>query len=125
MKFNPSDIGTLEREVMQLLWADSPLTAVTVRERLARQLKESTVRTVLGRLEDKGYIYHTVSGRTFVYWATEPRAVVAARAVQRVVDQLCNGSIEELLIGMLELSMLDRRRLRMVTNRIKRKRAKQ
>src|SRR5271169_5820220 len=48
------DLGDLEREVMQLIWANGSLTAEFVRERLARRLKESTVRTVLRRLEEKG-----------------------------------------------------------------------
>ena len=57
------DLGNLEREVMQLIWADGPLTAEVVRENLQRRLKESTVRTVLRRLEEKGYVVHAVEGR--------------------------------------------------------------
>ena len=41
------ELGDLEREVMQLVWANGPVTAEAVRERLSRPLKESTVRTVL------------------------------------------------------------------------------
>ena len=63
------ELGDLEREVMQLVWANGPVTAEAVRERLSRPLKESTVRTVLRRLEDKGYTTHTVDGRTYVYQA--------------------------------------------------------
>jgi BlaI family transcriptional regulator, penicillinase repressor len=112
------DLGDLEREVMQLVWAKGPVTAEAVREELARRLKESTVRTVLRRLEDKGYVNHTVDGRTYVYQATEPRSRVAAKAVQRVVDWFCNGSVEEVLVGMVDTAMLDRKRLRMLTDRI-------
>src|ERR1700687_959318 len=54
------ELGNLEREVLQLVWANAPVTAETVRERLSRPLKESTVRTVLRRLEDNGYTTHTV-----------------------------------------------------------------
>src|SRR5215467_2772881 len=115
---NMPDLSNLEREVMQLIWADGPITAEMVRERLARRLKESTVRTVLRRLEEKGYVSHTVDGRTYVYQATEARGKVAARAVQRIVDWLCNGSVEEVLVGMVDTAMLDRKRLRMLTDRI-------
>ena len=54
MDDNLPDLGDLEREVMQLVWADGPITAETVREKLSRRLKESTVRTVRRRLEEKG-----------------------------------------------------------------------
>src|SRR6266566_5480808 len=111
-------LGDLEREVMQLIWANGPLTAETVREKLARRLKESTVRTVLRRLEEKGYVRHTVEGRTYVYQATQPRGKVAAKAVQRIVDWFCNGSVEEVLVGMVDSAMLDQRQLRMLTDRV-------
>src|SRR5262250_4015115 len=120
MSASMPQLGDLEREVMQLIWANGRLTAETVRERLARRLKESTVRTVLRRLEEKGYVSHTVDGRTYVYQATEARGKVAAKAVQRVVDWFCNGSVEEVLVGMVDTAMLDRERLRMLTDRVAR-----
>jgi BlaI family transcriptional regulator, penicillinase repressor len=112
------DLGDLEREVMQLIWADGSLTAEFVRERLARRLKESTVRTVLRRLEEKGYVNHAVKGRTYVYQATHPRGKVAAKAVQRIVDLFCNGSVEEVLVGMVDSAMLDPRQLRTLADMV-------
>ena len=112
------ELGDLEREVMQLVWANGPVTAEAVRERLSRPLKESTVRTVLRRLEDKGYTTHTVDGRTYVYQAAEPRGRVAAKAVQRIVDWFCNGSVEEVLVGMVDTAMLDQRQLRTLADQV-------
>ncbi len=112
------DLGDLEREVMQLVWAHAPVTSEAVRERLERPLKESTVRTVLRRLEEKGYVTHTVEGRTYVYQAAAPRGRVAAKAVQRIVDWFCNGSMEEVLVGMVDASMLDQRQLRLLADKV-------
>jgi BlaI family transcriptional regulator, penicillinase repressor len=112
------DLGDLEREVMQLIWANGSLTAETVREKLTRRLKESTVRTVLRRLEEKGYVAHTVDGRTYVYEATQPRAMAAAKAVQRIVDWFCNGSVEEVLVGMADNAMVDQRQLRALADKV-------
>ena len=117
------DLGNLEREVMQLIWANTSLTAEFVRERLARRLKESTVRTVLRRLEEKGYVNHAVDGRTYVYQATQPRGKVAATAVQRIIDLLCNGSVEEVLVGMVDNAMLDQRQLRTLADKVARAKA--
>src|ERR1700720_2461748 len=118
------DLGDLQREVAQLVWANAPVTAETVRERLSRPLKESTVRTVLRRLEEKGYVTHTVDGRTYVYDAAEPRGRVAAKAVQRIVDWFCNGSVEEVLVGMVDTAMLDQRQLRLLADEVAKARAK-
>jgi BlaI family transcriptional regulator, penicillinase repressor len=112
------DLGDLEREVMQLIWANGRLTAEAVREKLARRLKESTVRTVLRRVEEKGYVNHDVDGRTYVYQATHPRAKVAAKAVQRIVDSFCNGSVEEVLVGMVDSAMLNQRQLRTLADKV-------
>jgi BlaI family penicillinase repressor len=116
-----ADLGDLQREVAQVVWANAPVTAEAVRERLSRPLKESTVRTVLRRLEEKGYVTHTVDGRTFVYDAAEPRGRVAAKAVRRIVDWVCNGSIEEVLVGMVDSNMINREQLRMLADRIGRR----
>jgi predicted transcriptional regulator len=103
---------------MHLVWAHGPVTAEAVRERLDRKPKEATVRTVLRRLEEKRYVTHTVEGRTFLYEAAESRARVAAKAVKRVVDWFCNGSVDEVLVGMADGAMLDGQQLRALAERI-------
>jgi len=104
------ELGDLEREVMQLVWANGPVTAEAVRERLSRP--------------HKGYTTHTVDGRTYVYQAAEPRGRVAAKAVQRIVDWFCNGSVEEVLVGMVDTAMLDQRQLRMLVDQVAKAKAK-
>jgi predicted transcriptional regulator len=80
--------------------------------------KESTVRTVLHRLEEKGFVTHAVEGRTYVFQASRPRRDVAARAVQRIADWPCNGSVEEVLVGMVDADMLEPAELRRLADKI-------
>ena len=112
------DLGELEHEVMQLVWSRGSITAEQAREELRRPLKESTVRTVLRRLEDKGYVTHTVEGRTFHFVAAEARGTVAARAVQRIADWFCNGSLEEVLTGMVDNATLSPKELQALSDKI-------
>jgi BlaI family penicillinase repressor len=112
------DLGELEREVMGLVWAHAPITAEMVRARLQRRLKESTVRTVLRRLEEKGYVGHSVQGRTYLFRALDDRRKVAARAVRRIADWFCNGSIEEVLVGIVDAKMLDDEELELLSKKI-------
>jgi len=118
------ELGELEREVMQLVWLRGPITAEAVRGNLSRPLKESTVRTVLRRLEDKGFVAHTVEGRTFHFAAVEQRGAVAAKAVQRIVNWFCNGSLEEVLVGMVDNAALDPKQLQVLSDKIAKARAK-
>lgn len=117
-------LGELEHEVMQLVWARGSITAEQAREELTRPLKESTVRTVLRRLEDKGYITHTVKGRTYHFIPAEARGAVAAKAVQRIVDWFCNGSLEEVLTGMVDNAVLSPKQLQTLSDKIARARGR-
>jgi BlaI family transcriptional regulator, penicillinase repressor len=112
------ELGDLEHEVMQLVWARGKITAEAVRSDLSRPLKESTVRTVLRRLEEKGYVTHTVEGRTYHFAPAQARGAVAARAVKRIVDWFCNGSVEEVLIGMVDNAVLDPKQLQLLSDKI-------
>jgi BlaI family penicillinase repressor len=117
------DLGDLELAVMQLIWTHGEMTAEAVRENLGRPLKESTIRTVLRRLEEKGFLTHEVEARTFIYRAAEARGKVAAKAVKRIVDWFCNGSVEEVLVGMVDSKMLDQRQLDALSKKIEKARA--
>jgi predicted transcriptional regulator len=115
---NVSDLGELEREVLHLVWKNGPCSADSVQKALSRALKESTVRTVLKRLEEKGHLTHTVDNRTFIYQAADTRGRAAARAVKRIVDRFCNGSVEEVLVGLVDAKIVDRRELQRLAEKI-------
>jgi predicted transcriptional regulator len=72
-----------------------------------RDLKETSVRTILRRLEQKGYLRHQEQGRAYVYQAAEPPRSLAARAVRQIIDSFCKGSVEELVSGMVEAKVLN------------------
>jgi BlaI family transcriptional regulator, penicillinase repressor len=123
----PKNIGEVEQMVMDYVWSNGPVSAEACREALAarRPMKESTIRTVLRRLEQKGYVAHEVSGRTFIYRAAELRQNVAVRAVKNIIDRFCGGSAEELVIGMVDNAVLDRKQLERLARKIgQRKEAK-
>jgi predicted transcriptional regulator len=125
MSHNVSDLGELEREVLNLVWKHGASSAEGVQKLLGKPLKDSTVRTVLRRLEEKGYLSHTVDNRTFIYKASEARGKAAARAVKRIVDRFCGGSVEEVLVGMVDAQLLDRRELQRLADKISKARDSQ
>ncbi len=113
-----TDLGDLEREVLELVWKHGSANADTVQRGLSRPLKESTVRTVLTRLERKGYLTHRVENRTFLYSARESRPAAAARAIKGIIDRFCNGSVEDVLVGLIDAQIVDRRELQRLADRI-------
>jgi len=115
---DPVELGELERDILTIVWRLGNVTAEQVREELDRPLKDSTIRTVLRRLEEKGYLTHKIEKRTFLYQPAESRQRVAGRAVQRIVEWFCDGSVEALLVGMVDSKVLDRAELRRLADRI-------
>jgi predicted transcriptional regulator len=115
---DPAELGELERSILLIIWRLTEVTAEQVREELGRPLKDSTIRTVLRRLEEKGYLAHSVENRTFLYRPAQTRQRVAGRAVKRIVDWFCEGSVEALLIGMVDSKVLGRDELQRLADRI-------
>jgi predicted transcriptional regulator len=115
---DPSELGELERSVLAIVWRSGSISADRVREELDRPLKDSTVRTVLRRLEEKGYVVHRVDDRAFIYRPAQSRQRVAGRAVKRIVDWFCDGSVEALLVGMVDSKVLDRAELQRLAEHI-------
>jgi BlaI family penicillinase repressor len=108
-----SPLTELENEVMQAVWDSGPcpVEAVYLVVSRKRDLKETSVRTILRRLEQKGYLRHEARGRAYVYRAAEPARSLAARAVRQIIDRFCRGSVEELVSGMVEAKMLSSREM--------------
>ena len=105
---------------MDYLWTHGPSTAEACREALAssRPMKDSTIRTVLRRLEEKGYLTHEIEGRTFIYEASDARQNVAVRAVKGIIDRFCGGSAEQLVLGMVDNAVLNRKQLERLARKI-------
>lgn len=114
------NLGEVEQSVMDYIWSHGPTTAESCREALAstRPMKDSTIRTVLRRLEEKRYVTHEVEGRTFIYRASDRRQNVAVRAVKNIIDRFCAGSAEELVLGMVDNEVLDQEQLERLARKI-------
>ena len=109
---------------MNAVWNAGPSSVDAVHQAVShkRSLKEVTVRTLLRRLEQKGYLRHHVEGRAFIYRATEPARSLAARAVRQIMDRLCHGSVEELVSGMVDAKVLSKNELDRLAEVVRRRR---
>ncbi len=112
---------------MEVVWRRGSASADDVRTALARRhpMKESTARTVLKRLEEKGYVLRSVEGRTYIYRGAEAPVGVAARAVRQVIDRFCGGSFETLLVGMVDHQVVDEEELQRLVRLIANRRGKE
>jgi BlaI family penicillinase repressor len=98
----------LHKAIVERLWSKGPATADQIREALlpAHRLKDSSVRTLLRRLEARGYVSHRLEGKTFVYEATMAPKRAAAHSVKQIIDRFWSGSAEQFLTGMVDEKIL-------------------
>ena len=113
-------LSDLEHLVMEVLWKRPSATSEDVREALAARhpMKDSTARTILKRLEEKGYVAHRVDGRTNIYRGLTAPQNVAVRAVRQIIDRFCGGSIEQLLVGMVDDEIVDEQELQRLAKKL-------
>jgi BlaI family penicillinase repressor len=114
-------LSALEAKVMNILWQEGPSTVDAVMRALPgrKKLKDSTVRTILSRMEKKGFVSHTTEGRAKLYRSTLEPQHVAVRSIRDIVDRFLGGSVEALLVGIVDGDMIDRDELAALAKKVR------
>lgn len=90
-----------ESQLMQVLWAHGPSTAEAVRAALPDEPHDSTVRTLLRVLKDKGHV--RIRGRNpAIYEPAVTRGRIQAKATRSLLERLFGGSAEALVLQLVE-----------------------
>jgi BlaI family transcriptional regulator, penicillinase repressor len=107
------ELSPAQREIMEVLWERGALAASEVRDILStrREISRNTVRTMLERMEGKGWVAHREIGRTFLYAPAQPRQATVTQKVREVLDSVCGGSPEMLVNALLDSRGLTRNEL--------------
>ena len=106
---------------MTIVWNRGAATAAQVLEALRKPLTNATVRTMLRRLEAKGYLRHIVQGRAFVYEPKVAETQAATGAVRGIVQRFFGGSTSKLLAGLVDEGMIDPDEVRKLSRRLNRR----
>ncbi len=97
-------ISSAEWEVMRVLWAKGQATSSEIIAILSKKLdwSASTVKTLLGRLADKGYLTSQRQGRGFIYQASLGEDEANFQALEAVFDKICLTKHSDLLGQLIE-----------------------
>jgi BlaI family transcriptional regulator, penicillinase repressor len=106
-------ISDAEWEVMRTIWEHGPMTAEEVIASLdtKRDWSHRTVRTLLGRLERKGALAHSSSGRRYVYRAAVARDACLKRESRSFLSRVFNGAIAPAIVHLVESADLSPREI--------------
>ena len=100
----PPPLSGAQMEIMNVVWERGEVTVADVWKALVerRKVARNTVQTMLTRLEEKGWLRHRVEGPGFVYRAAVPRQATMKRLVRQLVDSAFSGSVDGLVMTLLE-----------------------
>ncbi len=110
-----------QQAVLDFVCLKQVATAEQVREGLLpkHRLKDSSVRTILRRLEARGYLRHRTEGKTFVYEARTTASNVAVRTVRHLIERFWEGSAEQFVAGMVDAKVLSPEALQRLAKKVK------
>jgi predicted transcriptional regulator len=100
----PADLSGLtkrEREILDILFARGRASAAEVLGELHEAPSYSAVRTLLTRLEQKGFVTHTEDKRTYVYAPVIAKEDARETALSHLLKTFFNNSTENAVAALL------------------------
>jgi predicted transcriptional regulator len=92
-----------EREIMNVIFElANRASAENIRARLSNPPSYSAVRSMLVRLETKGYIRHQADGVRYVYSATTSQATARRAALRQYARIFFGGSLSQMITALLK-----------------------
>src|ERR1044072_1189098 len=101
MRQSDGYLSKREQQIMELAYQRERLTANEVVESLPGKPSNSTVRTLLRILEEKGHLKHIEEGGKFVYSPTHARQAAAQSALKGVIETFFRGSANDVVAALL------------------------
>jgi len=118
-------LSALELEVMNVVWDLGDTTSADIVEAVTerRPLAPTTIRTVLAKIEEKGYIERVpTTERALRYRAVLPREAVATQTLRQMVGRLFGGSSKLAIAQLLTDEKLDAGELDEIQKMVSRRR---
>ena len=110
-----------ELRLMNVLWRRGPSTVLEIQDDLDQELVDSTIRTLLKILEDKGYVVRMKEGRAFRYQPLVDRDETRASAVKQVVRRFFRTPAD-LVLNLMDSGELDEAELAKIRRAIEARR---
>jgi predicted transcriptional regulator len=121
-------LSEAQLEIMNLIWDHRECSVATVWHVLneRRGVSRNTVHTMIIRLEEKGWLNHREAHNGFLYSATVSREQAQRRCIQKLIDNVFDGSAESLVLALLKtkhLSKSEAERIRQMISKAQRRKS--
>jgi BlaI family transcriptional regulator, penicillinase repressor len=100
-RFTPGEL-----KVMRLLWAHGELKPAELQERFPEPIKNSSLRSYLSILLEKGHVERRRVGKAFYYKALTRSRSAFRKTLDELVETYCGGSLQSLVMNIIRLEKL-------------------
>ena len=100
----PMNLGRRERQIMDVVFRLGRASVKDVLAGLADPPTYSTVRAMLGKLENKGYVSHVEDGPRYLYLPAVSKEKARRTAVENLVQTFFDGSVEQAALALAKMS---------------------
>ena len=99
-----TSITDAEWEVMRVVWANDLVTSRTVISVLKEKMNwtESTIKTILGRLVEKGVLNTEQEGRKFIYTANTEEKEAIRDYTEDIFNRICKKKVGNVIGSIIE-----------------------
>ncbi len=97
------NLSRRERQIMDVIYGHGRATALEVMDRIPDPPGYSTVRTLLGVLERKGFLRHERKSYHYVYFPTAPASEVRSNALEHLMETFFDGSATRVVSALMDL----------------------
>lgn len=87
---------------MEVVYAHGRVAASDIEEAMPDRPSNSTVRTLLRVLEEKGWLLKVEENGRYLYSPAKPKEVEGRSALRRVMDTFFAGSVKDAVAGLLD-----------------------
>ena len=98
------DLGRRERQIMDAIYRLGRASVSDVIEQIKDPPSYSTVRAMMGKLEEKGHLTHEQDGPRYVYFPVHAREEATRSALRRMLRTFFDGSPTKAVAAVLDVS---------------------
>ena len=93
-----------ERQIMEVVYRRKSASVQDVLDEIPDPPTYSSIRTLLGILESKGFLRHRKNGKKYIYTPTIPRTRAIHTSIKHMLRMYFNNSIEEAVGALIEVN---------------------
>jgi BlaI family transcriptional regulator, penicillinase repressor len=117
-------LGSLQSEVMELVWRQREATVAQLLDTIGkrRTITYTTVLSAVQKLEKKGWLKHRTAGKAYVFFPARERLEVGGRTLRELLKTTFGGDPRLLLTSLLEDTQMSDVELKELRNLIEQRR---